>query len=87
MGMMFQKLSGPIYPAYLIVGEYSIALEPELITSLQGMTAEDDDLFLKDLVSSIGCNRYLREMMEAEIAKTENKSELVLKLRSTLKDL
>ncbi len=87
MGILFQKLPGPIYPAYLVVGEYSIALEPELITSLKEIASEENDLFLKDLVSRVGRNRYLREMMEAEIAKSENKAELVFKLRNTLKDL
>lgn len=87
MRLHFEKLSGPVYPAYLVVADYSIALEPELIESLKETVSKENEDFLKGIVQKVGINRYLREMIEEEIAKTENIPELVLKLRNGLKNL
>ncbi|MEC4678377.1 MAG: hypothetical protein VST69_06440 [Nitrospirota bacterium] len=87
MRLHFEKLSGTVYPAYLVVADYSIALEPELIESLKKIEAEDNEPFLKGIVQKVGINRYLREMIEEEIDKTENQADLVLKLRNGLKNL
>ncbi len=87
MRLHFEKLSGPVYPAYLVVADYSIALEPELIESLKESVSEENEAFLKAIVQKVGINRYLREMIEEEINTTENTPELVLKLRNGLKNL
>jgi len=87
MRLHFEKLSGTVYPAYLVVADYSIALEPELIESLKETVSEENEAFLKGIVQKVGINRYLREMIEEEIERTENIPELVLKLRSALKNL
>ncbi|MFQ5587952.1 MAG: hypothetical protein ACE5F7_03850, partial [Nitrospiria bacterium] len=79
--MTFQKLPGPIYTAYFVVGEYSIALEPERVESLKEIASEDNDPFLEGVVRKVGINRYLREMIEEEIGKTDNRLALVLSLR------
>jgi len=85
--MTFEKLPGPIYPAYLVVGDYSIALEPELIEALKGIVTEENDAFLKDIKKTVGVNRYLREMIQEAIDKEENKAGLVFNLRKTLAEL
>lgn len=87
MRMTFQKLPGSIYPAYLVVHDYSIALEPELIESLKELVSEENDPFLEGIVQKVGTNRYLREMIEEEIKENENKAGLILKLRNDLKNL
>lgn len=87
MSLTFQKLPGPIYTAYLVVGGYSIALEPEGIESLKEIVSEENEPFLKGIIRKVGINRYLREMIEEEIAKTDNKLALILNLRNSLKNL
>ena len=82
--MTFEKLTGPIYPAYLRVGGYSITLEPELIEALKALANEPTPLFLKGLVSEVGENRYLREMIEEAIAKSEDREALADHLKSGL---
>ncbi len=87
MRLHFEKLSGTVYPAYLVVADYSIALEPELIESLKEIETEDNESFLKGILQKVGINRYLREMIKEEIDKTENQADLVFKLRNGLKNL
>ncbi len=87
MSLHFEKLSGPIYPAYLVVGDYSIALEPELVEKLKGIVTEENDVFLKDMTDQVGSNRYLREMIQEAIGKAENKAALVFTLRKGLAEL
>lgn len=87
MRLRFEKLSGSVYPAYLVVADYSIALEPELIASLKKTVTEENEVFLKSIVQQVGINRYLREMLEEEIEKTENQAAMVLHLRNGLENL
>ncbi|MFY9271257.1 MAG: hypothetical protein WAO55_16050 [Candidatus Manganitrophaceae bacterium] len=87
MRFQFEKLPGPIYPAYLHVGEYSIALEPELIDFLKEMTGLEAEPFLTGLIKKIGINRYLRRMMEVEIAQTEDRALLAKQLKEELRGL
>lgn len=80
----FEKLSGPIYPAYLRVGDYSIALEPELIQSLKGIAAKESSLFFEGLIEKAGQNRYLKEMIEQAIEKEKNRDALADALKKAL---
>lgn len=87
MRLHFEKLSGSVYPAYLVVADYSIALEPELIASLKKTVTDENEVFLKGIVQKVGINRYLRKMLKEEIKKTENQAALVLNLRNGLENL
>jgi len=80
MRFEFEKIKSTIYPAFLHVGDYAIALSPELILSLKN-SAKPSDAFLESLIQSIAeKNRYLKEMMEAGIAACEEKSVLINRL-------
>ena len=80
----FEKLTGPIYPAYLRVGDYSIALEPELIQSLKEIVAVESSSFFKGLIEQVGQNRYLKEMIEKEITKENDLDALADELKKAL---
>ncbi len=88
MSITFEKRHDPVYPAYLLVDDYSVNLEPELIQSLKEMTSlgENDD-FLSRVIEKVGTNSYLREMIWGNILKESNKAALVLKLRNTINNL
>lgn len=83
----FEKLHGPIYPAYLHLGAYSVALEPELIQSLKESAGEDPARFFESLVKKVGSNRYLKEMIEEGIAKAEDPAALARRLQEELRGL
>ncbi|MFQ5542884.1 MAG: hypothetical protein ACE5FY_00875 [Nitrospiria bacterium] len=87
MGMTFEKLSGPIYPAYLRVGDYSIALEPELIQSLQEHLHKEAAKFLEMLIEKVAVNRYLREMIQAEIGEGTDQEAIIGGLKVGLRAL
>ncbi|MFQ5596669.1 MAG: hypothetical protein ACE5GK_01325 [Nitrospiria bacterium] len=84
MTIAFEKLTSPIYPAYLKVGDYSIALEPEMIESLKGIQEAEASLYLVKLIEKVGLNRYLREMIEEEIKKGDDQEVLVKGLRAEI---
>lgn len=85
--LRFEKLHGPIYPAYLHVGSYSIALEPELIESLKGIGHEEPTRFFESLVQKVGSNRYLKEMILEGISKAEDPAALAKSLQEEMKSL
>ncbi|HZR46228.1 MAG TPA: hypothetical protein VFA47_05970 [Candidatus Manganitrophaceae bacterium] len=85
--LKFEKLHGPIYPAYLHVGAYSVALEPELIQSLKESAGEEQTRFFESLVKKVGSNRYLKEMIEEGIAKAEEPAALARRLQEELRGL
>ncbi len=63
MRFEFEKIDSPIYPAYLHVGAYSIALEPQLIEALKQHALSDTASFLDVCTEKIGSNRYLKAMI------------------------
>jgi len=83
----FEKLSGPVYPAYLVVCEYSIALDLDLVRSLSEIVQEKPDLFLKKLLQKVGTNRYLKEMIEEGIAKEGEAAALATRLQGEIQGL
>jgi len=83
----FEKLSGPVYPAYLVVCEYSIALDPDLIQSLTEIATGDPAPFLENLVQKVGTNRYLKEMIEEGISKEGEAAALATRLQRELSAL
>ncbi len=87
MTITLEKLTSPIYPAFLNVGDYSIALEPSLITDLKDIAEAEDKPgpFLEKVVEKIGINRYLREMIEEEIKNEENLTVMSDRLREEIK--
>ncbi|TAK07061.1 MAG: hypothetical protein EPO39_07410 [Candidatus Manganitrophaceae bacterium] len=87
MNLRFEKLPGPIYPAYLRVGEYSIALEPELIQALKESTQLDQTRFFENLIQKVGINRYLREMIQEAVSKAEDPALLAKQLQQELQTL
>ncbi len=87
MSITFQKLPGPVYPAYLVVDDYSIALEPELVQSLKEIESSENNVFIESIVRQVGINRYLRDMIQDKIDSAENIPALVLSLRNSLKNL
>ncbi len=87
MNLRFEKLPGPIYTAYLHVGEYAIALEPELIEALKESTPLDPARFFENLVQKIAINRYLREMIQEAVAKAEDPALLAKQLQQGLQSL
>jgi len=87
MNLRFEKLPGPIYPAYLHVGDYSVALEPELIQTLKESTQLDQARFFENLIQKVGINRYLREMIQEAIAKADDPALLAKQLQAELQSL
>ncbi len=94
MRFEFKKIKSTIYPAFLHVGDYSIALDPELILSLKnsiggnGTQPLPHDASLANLIQTIaGENRYLKEMMEAEVAMFEEKASVVRRLCAEIESL
>ena len=87
MTLKFEKVQSPIYPAYLRVGEYSIALERELIDSLKEAANNDAPHFLEKLVQKVGSNRYLKEMIQEGLAKNEDQTALARQLTAELQKL
>lgn len=83
--LRFEKLPSPIYPGYLHIGDYSIALEPELIQSLKQAVQEEPARFLDLLTQKIGSNRYLKEMVQEGISKSEEPDVLVKRLEEELR--
>jgi hypothetical protein len=83
----FEKLSGPIYPAYLVVCEYSIALEPDLIKALTEIVNEDTATFFEKLLQKVGTNRYLKEMIEEGISKEGEAATLAKRLQGEIRSL
>lgn len=83
----FEKLSGPVYPAYLVVGEYSIALDPDMIQSLTEIVEEGPAPFLEKLVQRVGTNRYLKEMIEEGISKEGEIAALATRLKGEIRSL
>jgi len=81
MRFEFEKIKSPIYPAYLHVGDYSIALDPTLILSLKkGAVSCASSTFEEILKMIAGENRYLVEMMKAAEASFDEKSDLIKRL-------
>lgn len=87
MNLRFEKLPGPIYPAYLHVGDYSIALEPELVQTLKESTQLDQTRFFDNLIQKVGINRYLREMIQEAVAKAEDPGLLAKQMQAELQGL
>ncbi len=85
--LRFEKLHGPIYPGYLHVGAYAIALEPELIQSLKQDAQEEPSRFFENLLQKVGSNRYLKEMIQEGISKEEEPAALARRLQGELKSL
>lgn len=85
--LKFEKLHGPIYPAYLHLGAYSVALEPELIQSLKESAGEEPARFFESLVQKVGSNRYLKEMIQEGVSKAEDTAALARRLQEELKGL
>jgi hypothetical protein len=83
----FEKLHGPIYPAYLHLGAYSVALEPELIQSLKEIGGEEPTRFFESLIKKVGSNRYLKEMIEEGVLKSEDPAALARQLQEELRKL
>ncbi|MFQ5588362.1 MAG: hypothetical protein ACE5F7_05935 [Nitrospiria bacterium] len=88
MNITFEKRPNPVYPAYFRVGDYSVNLEPDLIQSLKEITSLGENTqFLSLVISKIGTNPYLREMIQGNIAKESNQAALALKMRRTINNL
>lgn len=85
--LKFEKLHGPIYPAYLHMGSYSVALEPELIQALKERGQDEPTRFFESLVQKIGSNRYLKELLEEGISKAEDPTALAKRLQEEIKSL
>ena len=85
--LKFEKLHGPIYPAYLHMGSYSVALEPELIQALKEMGQEEPTRFFEGLIQKIGSNRYLKELLQEGISKAEDPAALAHRLQEEVKAL
>ncbi len=90
----FEKTASPIYPAYLHVGEYSVALEQTLINDLKtDLSLTNPPLFLEGLTQKIGTNRYLKEMILDGVSKREleeggeNRLALATRLQKELQTL
>ncbi|MEK7702658.1 MAG: hypothetical protein AAB317_01680 [Nitrospirota bacterium] len=91
----FEKLKSTIYPAYLHVGDYSIALEPEIIAALKKIAFPESDTFLKSVTQIIeighlaprGGNRYIKELIECGIFASEEKTALSKKLYGQIQSL
>jgi len=80
----FEKLSSLIYPAYLCLGDYSIALEPELIQSLKALSGEESDCFLTSLVKKVSRNKYLKGMIESSMEAESDQKALADRLKKDL---
>ncbi|MFQ5580702.1 MAG: hypothetical protein ACE5FZ_08820 [Nitrospiria bacterium] len=83
----FEKLGGQVYPAYLVVNDYSIALDPDTIHSLLETAKERPTPFLENLVQKVGTNRYLKELIEEGISMGGKASELAKRLQQELSAL
>jgi hypothetical protein len=85
MRFEFEKITSAIYPAYLHLGDYSLALDPKLILSLKESTP---DSCLKNLLQTIGGgNRYIVEMITSCIAASDEKSALTKRLHKEIASL
>jgi hypothetical protein len=85
--LKFEKLRGPIYPAYLHMGSYSIALDPELIQSLKQTAREEPTRFFESLAQQVGSNRYLKELIQEGVSKAEDPAALAKRLQEEILSL
>jgi len=85
MSITLEKRHSPVYPASLKIGEYALALGPDMIQSLKAIREEEAALFLVKLIELAGINRYLREMLEEEIEKEEIQETLADSLRAQIR--
>lgn len=85
MSIALIKQHSPIYPASLRIGEYTVALSPELIHAFKAIREDEAAFFLVKLLEIIGLNRYLREMLEEEIEKESDQELLVNGLREQIR--
>jgi hypothetical protein len=82
MRFEFEKIASPIYPAYLHLGDYSLALDKTLIASLKKSTT------LENAFQMIaGENRYLKMMIEICITTSEETSILTKRLFTEMASL
>jgi len=86
MTITLERLKSPIYPAFLCVGDYSIALEPDLIDSLKEIAKTEDKSgpFFDKIIETVGINRYLREMIQEEIKNEVNRTIMSDRLREAI---
>lgn len=87
MIVRFKKIPSPVYPAYLCVGDYSIALEPELIESLKEAAKGDPARFMETLLQKVGSNRYLKEMIQKGLSKADDQALLARRLQEEIQKL
>lgn len=87
MIVRFEKIPSPVYPAYLCVGDYSIALAPELIESLKEAAKGDPARFTETLLQTVGSNRYLKEMIQKGLSKAEDQALLARRLQEEIQKL
>ncbi len=87
MNIKFEKRHGAIYPAYCHVGEYAIALNPEMIQLLKSLTTLDTTPFYATLVQTIGSNRYLKEMVQEGIATGGDPNAMAKQLKKEIQSL
>ncbi len=87
VALRFEKTQSRIYPAYLSVGGYSIALAPEGVTALKRHLQVDEDSFFEALLAQVGINHYLKEMIANAIAGENDKSSLAKRVREELATL
>jgi hypothetical protein len=82
MRFEFEKIKSTIYPAYLHAGDYSIALDPKLISSLKKSST------LENIIQIVaGDNRYLVTMIATCIAASEEQSLLIKRLCKEIESL
>ncbi len=87
MEFKFERVQSTVYPAYLHIGGYSIALDPELIHALKGCAGLEATKFLEALIARIGSNRYLKEMIQEGWSQTEDATALAERLGTELRSL
>lgn len=81
MSITVEKLKSPVYPAYLKVGDYSIAIDAETIAYLKTIAEEDSTEFIEKILKKVGVNRYLREMIKEEAQSGDRRDIMVNRLR------
>ncbi len=84
MSITFEKLKSPIYPAYLKVGDYSIALDDAMIASLKMIAEKDGKDLVEKIIEKVALNRYLRKMIEQEVKAGDPPDIIANRLRNEI---
>ena len=83
----FKKINNTIYPAYLYLEEYAIALDPQQIEHLKNMSSTHATLSPNELTEQIaGNNRYLKTMLHRAIEGQEQQA-LLARLKEEIQGL